>query len=168
MASECKIRHTVEADISVTIRTDSSRDSSAKLHRDSGTPVVAGSSHANALTSATTKGGNTRRRPERFRSVKPAMPSSKKRLRQVITVLTATPRRCAITAFSSPSAAANTIRARTTIRRSAVCLRANDSNLERSCGLNSITNGLRLDTPHLQPMRPPSDLPPTDDQITRV
>jgi hypothetical protein len=55
------------------------------------------------------------------------MPSSKNRLRHLITVCNATSSRSAMLTFSSPSAAANTMRARTTIRRSAVCFRVNDA-----------------------------------------
>ena len=58
MASRCSTRHTVAAEIAATTaRVTSSRASSAQLHRDNGTPVVAGSSQANSLTSATTRGG---------------------------------------------------------------------------------------------------------------
>jgi hypothetical protein len=73
------------------------------------------------------------------------MPSSKNRLRHLITVFNATPSQPAMLAFSSPPAAANTILARTTIRCSAVRRRTNDSNCRRSSSLNSITNGLCLD-----------------------
>ena len=52
------IRHTVAAEIAATTaRLTSSRASSAQLQRDSGTPVVAGSSQASCLTSAMTRGG---------------------------------------------------------------------------------------------------------------
>jgi hypothetical protein len=46
----------------------------------------------------------------------------------LITVFNATPSRPAMLAFSSPSAAANTIRARITMRCSAVRRRTTDSN----------------------------------------
>ena len=74
------------------------------------------------------------------------MPSSKNRLRHLITVFSATSKRVAIAAFSVPSAAASTILARNTTRRSAVALRANPSSRRRSSSLKTITNGLRLDT----------------------
>src|SRR5579859_1278537 len=58
MASDRSVRHTVAAEMNATTpRRISSRASSAQLHRDSGTPVVAGRSHANALISAFTEGG---------------------------------------------------------------------------------------------------------------
>jgi hypothetical protein len=55
------------------------------------------------------------------------MPSSKNRLRHLITVFNATSNRSAMLTFSSPSAAANTMQARTTMRRSAVCFLVNDT-----------------------------------------
>src|SRR5262249_37043050 len=58
MASDRSVRHTVAAEINATTpRMISSRASSAQLQRDSGTPLVAGSSHANALISTLTEGG---------------------------------------------------------------------------------------------------------------
>jgi hypothetical protein len=47
--------------VSTTRRSTIWRASSEQLHRDSGTPVVAGSSQASALTSARTRGGKTLR-----------------------------------------------------------------------------------------------------------
>ncbi len=58
MASDRNVRQIVAAEINATTpRRISSRASSEQLQRDSGTPVVAGSSHANALISAFTEGG---------------------------------------------------------------------------------------------------------------
>jgi hypothetical protein len=58
MASDRSIRHTVAADMkATTLRMISSLASSAQLQRDNGTPLVAGSSQANALISAFTEGG---------------------------------------------------------------------------------------------------------------
>ncbi len=73
------------------------------------------------------------------------MPSSKKRLRHLITVFSAIPRSSAISALFTPAAAANTILARSTIRAWAVPLRVTASNRARSSSLNSITKGLRRD-----------------------
>lgn len=53
-------------------------------------------------------------RPERLRSDSPATRSSKNRLRYLITVLTAISGRSAMDAFSSPSADASTVLARST------------------------------------------------------
>lgn len=55
------------------------------------------------------------------------MPSSQNRLRHLITVFNATSSRSAMLTLSSPSAAANTMRARTTMRRSAFCFRVNNT-----------------------------------------
>jgi hypothetical protein len=98
------------------------------------------------------------------------MPSSKKRLRHLMTVCGATPSRSAMLRFSSPSAAANTIRARTTIRRSAVCLRVSFMSCARSSSLNTITNGLCLDiAASIMAMRCPSTrTPPHPHRITRM
>src|SRR5262245_23230802 len=58
MASHRNTRHTVAAEIKATTpATISWRASSAQLQRDSGTPLVAGSSQARALISACTEGG---------------------------------------------------------------------------------------------------------------
>ena len=54
----------------------------------------------------------TRGRPERARSSKPAIPETRYRSRQSITVCRATPTRRAISALANPSPASNTIRAR--------------------------------------------------------
>ncbi len=53
-----RTRHTVDAEIDSTVsRTINSRASSLQLHRDNGTPDVAGSSQASSFISATTRGG---------------------------------------------------------------------------------------------------------------
>ena len=54
----------VAAEINATTpRRISSRANSAQVRQDNGPPVVAGSSHANALISAFTEGGETRGLP---------------------------------------------------------------------------------------------------------
>ena len=68
IASSCNHRQIVDADASVTPRSITRRCSSAREKRDSGSPCVAGSSHAIALTSATCCGGKTTR-ATRARSV---------------------------------------------------------------------------------------------------
>jgi hypothetical protein len=99
-------RRTVAVDTSATrpLASSSSR-SSARLQRPSGTPRVAGSSQAIALTSATTAAANTRGRPERGRSRKPAYPWVQNRLRHLRTVLGVTPTRRAISVLGRPAAA---------------------------------------------------------------
>jgi hypothetical protein len=61
IASSCSQRQIVDADASVTPRSITSRCSSRRENFDSGSPRVAGSSHAIALTSATCCGGKTAR-----------------------------------------------------------------------------------------------------------
>jgi hypothetical protein len=94
---------------------------SARLQRPSGTPRVAGSSHAIALTSATTAAANARGRPGRGRSRRPAHPSVQNRLCHLRTVLGVTPTRRAISAVGRPAAAPSTILARTTCRCGTAC-----------------------------------------------
>src|SRR6266508_2074854 len=60
-ASSCSQRQIVEADALVTPRWTTSRWSSAREKRESGSPCVAGSSQASAFTSATCAGGKTAR-----------------------------------------------------------------------------------------------------------
>src|SRR6266496_3753781 len=60
-ASSCSQRQIVEADALVTPRWTTSRWSSAREKRESGSPCVAGSSQASAFTSATCSGGKTAR-----------------------------------------------------------------------------------------------------------
>jgi hypothetical protein len=72
------------------------------------------------LTSATTSAANDRGRPDRARSSSPGSPASKNRLRHILTMPTCTSRRSAILVFGSPSAANNTIFARTTVANDAV------------------------------------------------
>jgi len=73
------------------------------------------------------------------------MPSSKNRLRHLITVFRAIAKSSAISALLVPPAAANTILARSTIRAWAVPLRVRASNHPRPSSLKSITKGLRRD-----------------------
>jgi hypothetical protein len=117
MASWSSQRRTVAVDSSAArpLAMTSAR-SSARLQRLIGTPRVAGSSHAIALTSATTAAANTRGRPGRGRSRRPAYPWVQNRLRHLRTVLGVTPTRRAISALGSPAAASSTILARTTCR----------------------------------------------------
>jgi hypothetical protein len=117
MASSASQRRTVELDTSAArpLAMTSSRNS-ARLQRLIGTLRVAGSSHAIALTSATTAAANTRGRPGRGRSRRPAYPWVQNRLRHLRTVLGVTPTRRAISALGSPAAASSTILARTTCR----------------------------------------------------
>lgn len=115
MASSASHRRTVDA------ATDDTNPSvtawaanSDELHRDSGTFRCAGASHAIALTSATTSAGNERGRPDRGRSANPSIPSSWKRRRHRDTTSTCTPNPSAMATLVQPSAANNTILARTT------------------------------------------------------
>ena len=98
------------------LRVTASAASSGHDHRDNGTPCSAGSSHANALTWAMVTASKTRGRPERGRSARPSRPRPANRDRHLRTVSTVIPSRRAITALGCPSAAANTIRARSTSR----------------------------------------------------
>jgi hypothetical protein len=109
-ASRRSHRAAVEALIaSTTPAVTASSANSAPDHRDSGTPVVAGSSHANALTCACCTALNRGGRPHRFRSARPFIPSAANRPRHLRTVSTPTRRRRAITALAGPLAASNTI-----------------------------------------------------------
>src|ERR1700720_1990814 len=121
MASDRNVRQIVAAEIAATTpRKINSRASSVQLHRDSGTPVVAGSSHANALISAFTEGGNTRGLPLLRASSKPFKRCSQNRLRQRCTTWGLVSQRAAISRFANPSAANSTILARTTCAYDAV------------------------------------------------
>jgi hypothetical protein len=117
MASAVSIRRTVEADMVSAIPAEiTSVASSGPLHFDSGTPEVAGSEQANALTSARCSAVNVGGRPLRGRSLSPSIPSTVNRPRQVRTVSSVTFSRAAIVALGRPRAARRTMRARTTIR----------------------------------------------------
>ena len=73
IASAANQRRTVEADTDATTpRRAASTARSGQLHFASGTSEVAGSSHANAFTSATWTALNWRGRPDRGRSSRPA------------------------------------------------------------------------------------------------
>jgi hypothetical protein len=61
IASSESQRQIVDAEASQTARSITSRCSSVRVKRDSGSPTVAGSSQAIALTSATCSGGKTAR-----------------------------------------------------------------------------------------------------------
>jgi hypothetical protein len=72
IASSSSQRHRVETDTrSIRPVVSTSSRSSARLQRPSGTPLVAGSSQAIALTSMTTAEGKRRDRPGRLRSLNP-------------------------------------------------------------------------------------------------
>jgi hypothetical protein len=144
MASSSSQRRTVAVDtVASRPLAMTSWRSSARLQRPIGTPRVAGSSHAIALTSVTTAAANTRGRPGRGRSRKPAYPWVQNRLRHLRTVLGATPTRRAISALGSPAAASSTILARTTCRCGAACDRAERLSARRSLARKLIWNGLR-------------------------
>jgi hypothetical protein len=102
---------------------------------------VAGSSQAIALTSVTTA-ANTRGRPGRGRSRRPAYPWAQNRLRHLRTVLGVTPTRRAISALGRPAAASSTILARTTCRYGAACDRAARLSARRSLARKLIWNRL--------------------------
>ena len=89
-----------------------SRANSGQLHFASGVSLSAGSSQANAFTSATMDGANWRGRPVRGRSRRPSMPYLLNRRRHLRTVSTCTPTVMAICAFGVSAAAASTMRAR--------------------------------------------------------
>ena len=111
-------------------------------HFASGVPLSAGSSQASAFTSATTVAANARGRPGRGRSRSPSRPCSQNRRRHLRTVSSVTPRPRAIAAFAAPSAAANTIRARSTSRCSPLARRARASNSRRCPSQSTIRCGL--------------------------
>jgi hypothetical protein len=102
----------VAAEATIWQRAASSRASSGQLHRDSGTPVPAGSAHASAITSARSAAVNTGGRPLRGASFSPASLAAANRRRHLRTVSTCTPTLAAIAALVLPAAAASTICAR--------------------------------------------------------
>ena len=65
---------------------------------------------------ATAAAANTRGRPDRGRSTRPASRCSQNRFRHRDTTSICTPTSAAMSTFAQPSAASNTIRARTTCR----------------------------------------------------
>ena len=97
-------------------RSSSSRFSSGPVHRDSGTPVSAGSWQASATTAARSASLISRGRPDRGRSLSPAGPRSANRARHLRTVFTLISRPAAIRALSRPRAACSTICARSRSR----------------------------------------------------
>jgi len=94
----------------------SSAASSGPVHRDSGTPVAAGSWQASATTAARSSALIRRGRPHRGKSLSPASPRAANRPRHLRTVSTLTPRPAAIWALARPRAAASTICARSQSR----------------------------------------------------
>lgn len=107
------------------------RASSGQVQRASGILLAAGSSHARALTPATTVAGNTRGLPGRGASASPSIPCAQYRRRHLRAVSAQMPSRPAIAQFATPSAASSTIRARTTKRNGAVARRGRDSSSAR-------------------------------------
>jgi hypothetical protein len=114
-----RIRSSDDTDMGALARAcaSSSRFSSGPLHRDSGTPVSAGSWQASATTAARSASLITRGRPDRCRSSSPGRPSSANRPRHFRAVSTATPGPAAIRAFERPRAASSTICARSRSRQ---------------------------------------------------
>ncbi len=94
----------------------SSRFSSGPLHRDSGTPVAAGSWQASATTAARAASLISRGRPDRGRSFSPPSPCRANRPRHLRTVAAATRRSAAIRSLARPRAAASTTCARSRSR----------------------------------------------------
>ncbi len=115
-ASPASHRRTVDAEAATWHRPASSRASSGQLHRDSGTPVSAGSAHASATASARAAPVNTGGRPLRRASCRPASRPAANRRRHLRTVSVHTPSSPAIPALALPSAAASTICARSRSR----------------------------------------------------
>ncbi len=97
-------------------RLASSAASSGPLHRDSGTPVAAGSWQARATTAARSAAVIRRGRPDRGKSFRPSRPRAANRPRHLRTVSTAMCRSAAIRALARPRAAASTICARSQSR----------------------------------------------------
>ena len=94
----------------------SSRFSSGPLHRDSGTPVAAGSWQASATTAARAASLIRLGRPDRGRSFSPPSPCRANRPRHLRTVATLTRKSAAIRSLSRPRAAASTTCARSRSR----------------------------------------------------
>jgi hypothetical protein len=86
-----------------------SASSSGPVHRDSGTPVAAGSWQASATTAARVSSLIRRGRPDRGRSASPSKPRPANRPRHLRAVSTVIRRSAAIRALSRPRAAASTI-----------------------------------------------------------
>jgi hypothetical protein len=141
-ASASSQRRTVDGETRTLQRVASWRVSSGLLHRDNGTPVAAGSSHANAITSARTASGSRRGRPGRAASRSPLNRSTTNRLRHLRAVSTPTPTVRAIAAFAWPSAAASTIRARIRSRWEVRVERARRDSSRRSDSIRTTMNGL--------------------------
>ncbi len=83
--------------------------SSGPVHRDSGTPVAAGSWQASATTAARSSALIRRGRPVRGKSLSPPRPRAANRLRHLRAVSALTPRSAAMRALARPRAAASTI-----------------------------------------------------------
>jgi hypothetical protein len=115
--------------------------SSCELHLDNGTWRCPGGSHATAFTPATTSDPNVRGRPDRGRSFNPSKPCSQKRFRHREATSTQTPTLSAISMLRAPSAAINTIRARTTTACDAFRDDARSSRTVRSSRERTTSNG---------------------------
>ena len=85
-ASPASHRRIVDAEAAIWQRPASSQASSGQLHRDSGTPVSAGSAHASAMASARSAAVNTGGRPLRGASFIPASRAAANRRRHLRTV----------------------------------------------------------------------------------
>src|SRR6266540_6462345 len=103
--------------------------------RRSPSGVSVGRVQASAINFARVCGPCTSGRPGRGASRRPGSPSASKRRRHFFTVCSEQPTSLAILAAERPSAAASTIRARSTARRSAVRERTIRSNTRRSSTL---------------------------------
>jgi hypothetical protein len=101
-----------------------SRASSGADHNDNGTPVAAGSWHANDFTSAACTAVNRRGRPDLGRSISPSRPWSANRPRHLRTVSSVVANSAAMSALVCRAAASSTIRARTRSRCGVLCPRA--------------------------------------------
>ena len=159
-ASPASQRRTVDADTEAPMpRRAASDANSGQDHFASGVSLSPGRSHANAFTSATTEAANARGRPVRGKSRTPSRPCSQKRRRHLRTVSTVTARSRAIAAFAAPSAAASTIRARSTSRCSPLTRRARASSSRRCPSVSTIRCGLITGMGTVVPHRPPGTVP---------
>jgi hypothetical protein len=115
-ASALSQRHKVAPLISATNPwVSTSRRISERESRESGSCKRCGSSQASALTWTTTRGGEKRAgRPPRGCDSRPGSRARANRLRHLLTIWRGVSRRAAIMSLERPSAANNTIFARTT------------------------------------------------------